>query len=152
MSRTILVFLLPAFVLAVRAKDGAAVPKVGGRTASGNLVLYVFREAKTAKPLPAELTTDYGFMVINVGSEEKPKPLYRLGCRMTGTVQDFDTLATFVAALAKLPKGSVLHQYDKCTVPTSWGIDFDQSSFAATCERLGLSLSDERHMTCTCPD
>ena len=152
MNRLIVTFLIVAFVPIARAQIQAFQLKAGDKAASGNLVLYVFHQAKSRKPILAELTTDYGFMVINIGSEEQPKARYRLGCRLAATIQDFDTLSTFVAALAKLPKGSVLHQYDKCTIPTSWGIDFNHSNFAATCERLGLVLAEERQMTCTCPD
>ena len=152
MNRTILVLALMAHALTAGAQEAPAEPKVGDRAASGNPVLYVFHQGKSGKPLPAELTTDYGFMVINLGSEEQPKPLYRLASRAAGTVRDFDTLAAFTTALAKLPKRSVLHQYDKCLVPTSWGVDFDYSKFEAACKRLAITLSHDPKLTCDCPD
>lgn len=140
-----------ALALTASAQDGRTNAEIG-RTASGKVVLHVFRQANSGKHLPVELTTDYGFMVINLGSEEQPKPVYRLGSRTAGTVQDFNTLAAFTAALAKLPKRSVLHRYDKCLTPTSLGIDFDLDEFKATCRKLDIELADNPKLTCNCPE
>jgi hypothetical protein len=152
MNQAILSLAFVAVTLSAVADSATTEPKVGDTLASGNLVLYVFHQAKSQKPIPAELATDYGFMVLNLGSEEKPKPLYRLASRATSTVQDFETLPAFVTALSKLPKRSVLHHYDKCLVPTSYGIDFDFNKFAATCKQLDIKLDDNAKLTCNCPD
>ena len=150
MNRAILVLLLLALALTANAQDASPEPKVGDRAASGNLVLYVFHQAKTRKPLPAELTTDYGFMVISRNEDDR-KPIYRLANRAEATVEDFNSFEEFSTALAKLPKGSVLHHYDKCLVPTSWGFRYWQQLERA-CKRLGLSLSEQPHLTCNCPE
>ena len=150
MKRTILALALTALFLAARAQDASAEPKVGDRAASGNLIIHVFHQAKTRKPLPAELVTDYGFMIINLDWEH-PKALYRLASRTAGTIQEFNTLAEFEAALAKLPKGAKLTEYNKCLAPTYYGLDFDWRGFKRTCKGLGLKLAAEPESTCNCP-
>lgn len=152
MNRAIPSLALFSLALTAMARDASPELKVGDRAVSGNLVLYVFHQVESGKPLPAELTTDFGFMILNLGNEEHPKPLYRLASRAADTVRDFDTLAGFNAALAKLPKGCVLHHYDKCLVPTYWGVEFDWRSFERTCKRHGVKIADRPKITCNCPD
>ncbi len=117
MNRTILALAFSAFALMAAAQDAPTEPKVGDRAVSGDLIIHVFHQAKSGKPIPVELKTDYGFMVINLDWDH-PKALYRLASRSAGTIQEFDTLKAFEAALAKLPKGAELTEYNKCLVPT----------------------------------
>ena len=151
MNRTILALAFLALALTTTAQDAPTEPKVGDRAASGNLIIHVFHQAKSGKPLPAELKTDYGFMVINLDWDH-PKALYRLASRATGTVQEFDTLKAFEGALAKLRKGAELTEYNKCLAPTYYGLKFDWGTFRRTCKRLGIKLTDEPSLTCNCPD
>jgi hypothetical protein len=49
-------------------------------------------------PSRTELTADYGFMVLNLGSEDRPMPLYRLASCATGNTQNFDALTARTTA------------------------------------------------------
>jgi len=149
MKRTILALTLLTLAPISRAQDIPVEPEPGERAPSGNLIVHVFHQTTTGKPLPAELKTDYGVMVINLDYDH-PKAHYRLASRAAGTVQDFDTLKEFEAALAKLPKGAQLTFYDKCLISTSEGLDFRRRTFRRTCERMGLKLADDDKVTCTC--
>lgn len=150
MKQTILALAFFMLALSTTAQDVPSAPKVGDRAASGKLIIHVFHQAKSGKPLPAELETDYGFMVINL-DWERPKALYRLASRAAGTVQEFNTLKDFDAALAKLPKGAELTEYNKCLAPTSYGLTFDWDAFRRTCKQLGLKIAEEPCLTCNCP-
>jgi hypothetical protein len=150
MNRTILALACAALALSAQAQTPPADPQVGGRAASGNLIIHVFRGAENRVAIPAELTTEYGFMVLNVDWDH-PKPLYRLASRAAGTIQEFDTLKEFYGALAKLPKGAELTEYNKCLVPTSYGLKFDWEDFKRTCKRLKIKLAQDAKRTCNCP-
>ena len=150
MNRTILALAFSAVALTATAQDAPKEPKVGDRAASGNLIIHVFHEAKSGAPIPAELKTDYGFMVINLDWDH-PKALYRLASRTAGTIQEFSTLKEFQAALSKLPKGAELTEYNQCLAPTYYGIKFDWDGFRDTCKQLGIKLAADPKLTCNCP-
>ena len=149
MKGTVLALALLTLIPIAKAQDTSAEPKPGDPAASGNLIIHVFHQTTTGKPLPAELKSDYGVMVINLDYDH-PSAHYRLASRAAGRVQDFDTLKAFEAALAKLPKGAQLTFYDKCLISTSEGLEFRRRTFRRTCERMGLQLADDDKVTCTC--
>jgi hypothetical protein len=139
-------------VLGASGADRRGVPKVGDRAPSGNLIIHVFQQLKSNRPLPVELTSGYGIMVFNEGDEAHPKPRFLLAVSKSSSIQNFSTVQDFETALAKLPRGAVLHKYDRCSIPTSFGLKFDWEQFESRCSKLGLTISDEPHGACTCPD
>jgi hypothetical protein len=144
--------LVTLLILRAAGADPIAIPKIGDRAPSGNLIIHIFHQLNSNRPLPVELVSDHGIMVFNDGKEAHPKPRFLLAVRKAGRIQNFSTVQDFETALAKLPKGAVLHKYDRCGIPTSIGLNFDWEQFKTLCTRLGLKTSDEQHATCTCPD
>jgi hypothetical protein len=120
--------------------------------ATSNLVIYVFHQAKSGKPLPVELQTEYGYMVINEGGEQIPRARFILAEKTSHTVQVFTNTASFEAALARLPKGVVIYEYNCCTKPTWWGLKWSVDEFRRRCTDIGIRVGDQVHGTCTCPD
>jgi len=150
MIRLILTSALTALALMAGAEDKPTEPKIRNRAASGNLIIHVFTVEN--QPVPVELTTDFGFMLFNLGTKEHPKPLYRVAFRNAASVQDFDTLSAFLSALRKLPTNSILYRYDSCSVSTSHDLGFDWDKFERTCKKLHLELPENPRLTCICPD
>ncbi len=147
--------LLPAFlVLAISlvAKNNPEELAVGSKTNNGNLLLYILSAPKTDNPRIMELDKDYGFIIVNLGNEKNPRPLFRLASRKENVIQDFNTFDDFKSALGKLPKGITLYHYDKCLVPLSFGIQVDWDELKKTCEHFEIKLSDTPSRTCVCPD
>lgn len=144
--------LASLLILGASGADLIAIPKIGDRVPSGNLIIHIFQQLKSNRRMPVELASDHGIMVFNDGDEAHPKPRFLLAVRKTGSIQKFSRVEDFETALAKLPKGAVLHKYDRCSTPTSFGINFDWGHFKSRCSELGLSISDKQHETCTCPD
>jgi hypothetical protein len=120
--------------------------KVGERTKSGKLIIFDFGRYE---PLPVVLDSDYGFMIFNTEWGAHPKPLYLLASRATGIIEEFDNRKDFWAALARIPRGSVLTQYDKCSAPTWYGLTVDFDTIHRICERHGVKVADTQ-ITCTC--
>lgn len=112
------------------------------------LVLY-----RIVDKVPVKLKTGdrYGVMLINDGDREKPSPRYILAIAASRTVIDTKDLAVFEAALAKIPKGSVIYTYDSCIVPRSWGLSAGQrASYEALFIKHGLKHGAEERITCYC--
>jgi hypothetical protein len=136
--------------LLISAAFASAHIQPGSLTPSGTLVIHVFQQAKTGRPIVAEVKNAYGYMVINTGKSSGA--LYRLASNELKRIEEFTDFEDFKRALAKIPRGSELVRYDKCLAPTHYGLSFDWSAFENFCAGLGLRLANEDNVTCTCPD
>src|SRR5687767_13827012 len=101
-QRTI-VALLCATLVSCSQQPGI---KPGDHAADGSLILHVFSQNRTNKPVPVTLATDYGMMVFNDGTEAKPQARFILASKSSDSIQTFTRLSDFKAALFALPQGS----------------------------------------------
>src|ERR1043165_5112562 len=141
------VFLLPRI-------DGAQValsdPLVGTTDNSGKLIIHVYT-AEGADPIPVPLETEYGVMMFH-GRNGSAR--FLLANRQRASVREFTNYNEFLAALSEEPKASVLHIYDRCTVPQFY--DFYPvheelyEKFRTDCRKRSLKIAPSPKITCTC--
>ena len=101
------------------------------------------------------LEDDYGYVVINDGTEKKPKPHYILGSQKDGTVIHYSNKKDFLAAVSNIPSGSTLREYAKCLCPLSYGLTEAQlvyKDIPSLAKAKGIKYSDKCKMYCNCPD
>jgi hypothetical protein len=123
--------------------------------ADQRMVLWSFKIEGRVLEVPVELETDYGYMVLNVGSIEEPKPHYILGDRTKGVIRHFETKNAFLEALRQLDAGGELVHYTRCLVPSSLGlkeVDQPYAEIETICKERKIRLSEKMHMRCLCPD
>ena len=105
--------------------------------------------------VPVELKTDYGFMVLNDYTDQKPTPHYILGDRKKGVVMHFKKKADFLGAVKQLAPGGVIAMYGQCTCPTWWGLkesDLVDDEIKKICKERKIKVSDEAFTRCVCPE
>ncbi len=125
-------------------------PLVGTTDNSGKLIIHVYT-AEGADPISVPLETDYGVMLFHArdGSAR-----FLLAERHKASAREFTNYADFLTALSKLPRASVLHIYNRCTVPLF--SDFYPvhqelyQKFRADCRKRSLKIAPNPKITCTC--
>lgn len=124
----------------------------GNLNEEGKLIIHVFSRLKSDEPIPVILRNDYGIMIFNEGDESNPIARYELSDQKARSIEMFRTYDELKTALSKIPKNSKIDIYDKCTVPTFYGLNnFSEKDLINYCRSLGLIISDRRFITCTCP-
>lgn len=125
------------------------------------VVMWAFKidskahEVPRVVEVPVELETDYGYMVLNVGTTKEPKPHYVLGERKEGVVRHFKTKAEFLKALEVLEPNSELAHYSRCTIPSDYGLqeaDKPYGEIVEICKRRKVKISDKTYRRCLCRD
>lgn len=125
-------------------------PLLGTRDSSGNLIIHVYT-AEGADPISVPLETDYGVMLFHT---RDGWVRFLLADRRKASVREFTNYADYLAALSELPRASVLHIYDRCTVPMFY--DFYPvhqelyQKFRADCRKRSLKIAADPKITCTC--
>ena len=125
-------------------------PLVGTPDSSGDLIIHVYT-AEGAVPIPVPLKTDYGVMMFHArdGSAR-----FLLADRRKASVREFTNYDHFLTALSEVPGASVLHLYDRCTVPQFY--DFYPvhhelyQKFRSDCRKRSLKIAPDPKITCTC--
>jgi hypothetical protein len=118
----------------------------------GKLIIHVFSRLKSDNKIPVVLQNDYGIMIFNEGDESNPVARYELSDQKSRTIKTFRAYDELKTALSKIPKNSKIDIYDKCCVPTFYGLkDFSEEDLINFCKSSGLIISDRRFITCTCP-
>ena len=103
------------------------------------------------KDCPVVLQDEYGVMLLNDGWEKDPSPRYIFARLSTRTVLITKDLSEFQHALARIPKGTVIHEYGSCTVPRWHGLtDKHFESYNSVFKKLGLKISENSRITCYC--
>jgi hypothetical protein len=98
-------------------------PKRGQRDAKGKLLLWVFEgKGRQQIVINMPLATDYGVLVRNIGTYEKPNIIFELGGQKEGQIWAFSTQSELLKKISTLPKVSTIALYDKCTSPFSASI------------------------------
>ena len=150
---TLLVFATSGCSQSRTAKTMTPEPSVrqGERDANGKLVMHVFEVRGRRVPVP--LYTDHGFMLFNVGTLARPVPRFELASASDSRVMVFSTLQEFTNTLARLPSPSTLHHYDKCSAPTSYGLDTNiLHTIERFCASRRITVTEAPFVTCTCPN
>jgi hypothetical protein len=129
----------------------AVVFKVGDVDADGRLIFWQIDAFDHMEPFT--LKDDYGVILANEGGEEAPSPRYILAQQSTKEITNTTDFSIFVAALAKVPRGSTVGRYDTCSVPRAWGLPIAviDKFEAALKDRNLVIVSDERGV-CYCPN
>lgn len=123
--------------------------------ADQRMVLWSFKIEGRVLEVPVELETDYGYMILNVGTNDEPQPHYILGDRTKGIIRHFGTKTAFLEALRQLDEGGELARYTRCLVPSDLGLkeaDQPHSEIEVICKERKIRLSETMHMRCLCPD
>lgn len=116
------------------------------------LTLHIFHQLKSGNPLPVELVTDHGIMVINDGDFAHPQPRFVLASRSNNRLATFHTLQEIEDALSELPRATILHRYDRCGSPAAFGLPEVWDQLERFCQDHGIQIAPEAHITCVCPD
>ncbi len=104
--------------------------------------------------VPMFLTTDYGFLIANIGDEDHPEAQISVGFRQEKRVMHCNTLSEFERALQTLPKGATLYRHQRCLVPAGHGLDdaflsgIEETITKAT--ENGLTVATDPVVTCLC--
>lgn len=125
-------------------------PLIGTTDDSGKLIIHVYT-AEGADPISVPLDTDYGVMLFHT---RDGTARFLLAERHKASAREFTNYADFMTALSKLPRASVLHIYNRCTV----GLFSDfypvhqelYEKFRADCRKRSLKISPNPKITCTC--
>ena len=125
-------------------------PLVGTTDSSGKLIIHVYT-AEGADPIPVPLETNYGVMMFR-GRDGSAR--FLLADRRKASVREFTNYNHFLAALSEVPRASVLHIYDRCTVGKFY--DFYPvheelyEKLRAECRKRSLRIAPDTKITCTC--
>lgn len=99
------------------------------------------------------LQDDYGAMLINTGSPDKPIPRYILAIRGSRTLVDTRSIEMFRVGLSQIKKGSQVFIYDSCSVPRWAGLsDKQKNDFSDAIKEAGLIVPENQpeRFTCYC--
>lgn len=147
MSAFLILLLITACSKPQKAMEPAV--KVGDTDSQGRLIIYVYKGTSPAS-IPVPLRSDYGVMMYRKGGE----PHFLLAERKSKKLLDRTDYNAFLDDLQKLPSGTEISIYDRCTVPHFY--DFYPvhrelaEKFAAFCEKHHLKIDEESKITCTC--
>lgn len=101
--------------------------------------------------IPIPLGTDYGFLVLNAGDEDHPKPQVAIGLRSERKILTCESLAQFEAAVRSLPVGAILHRHDRCLRPAAMGLPPEfLEGIEQTLARTRVQVAPETTITCIC--
>jgi hypothetical protein len=142
--------LLPCLGSAVEQRpngpDQVFTWKAGGLMPDGNVLF-----ADWDKRARIYLLSDYGFMMVNAGSELHPKPAYLLGFLKQKRVEVCRTFPQFQAALKRIPRGARVYHYTVCTAGTAPGVSWRAYVPVERAFRKGhLKFNPERHIMYEC--
>ena len=125
--------------------------KVGGVDDGGRLVFWQIDAFDHMQPFV--LKDEYGVVLANEGGEEAPSPRYILARQSTKEITNTTDFAEFVAALAKVPRGSTVGRYETCSVPREWGLpDAIIVQFEAALKDRNLVVVTDDRSVCYCPN
>lgn len=150
--RACLLLLAVVFITVgnTRAADKPSDSLVGTTDKEGRLIFHVYKGG-TMEKFPQALTTDYG---VGMYRRTNGEPLFVLGNRVAKSVKEFSNYDDFLRALAKLPKGSTVSIYQRCTVHAFY--DFYPvevelyKKFEKESRKMGLKIAEDPVITCTC--
>ena len=129
----------------------AVVFKVGDVDADGRLIFWQIDAFDHMEPFI--LKDEYGVVLANEGGEEAPSPRYILAQQRNKEITNTTDFAVFVAALTKVPRGSTVGRYDKCSVPSAWGLpDAVIDQFESALRDRNLAVVTEGRGVCYCPN
>lgn len=101
--------------------------------------------------IPIPLSTDYGFLVLNAGDEDSPKPRVAVGMKAERRIVVCDTIPQFEAALRSLPATAVLHRHDRCLRPAATGLSPDfLEGIEQALARTTVKVAPDATITCIC--
>jgi len=101
--------------------------------------------------IPIPLGNDYGFLVLNAGDEDTPKPRVTIGMRVERRIVVCDTIPQFEAALRSLPASTVLHRHDRCLRPAATGLSPDfLEGIEQALARTQVKVAPEANINCIC--
>ncbi len=142
---------MKAFVVA------AALLGLPGATLSGDeaprIVLHAVKIVHAEAYRALILEDDYGFVVINDGTEAAPRPRYILGSQREGTVIHYTDRKKFLQAVGGIPTGATLREYTTCLAPLRWGLTLEQRvdrDVPAIAKERGLKFTAAPKTHCTC--
>jgi len=118
------------------------------------IVLHAVKIVKTEAYRAFILEDDYGYVVLNDGTKDAPKPRYILGSQSEGTVIHYTAKKEFLAAVAKIPEGATLREYAKCLAPLSWGLNEEQLVYkdvSKIAKEKGIKFIEDSKLHCNCP-
>lgn len=119
--------------------------QVGGPTPEGPLLFAKWRPDELGANI--YVLSDYGFMLLNEGSHERPKAVYLLGFLKQKKIKVFRAFADFAAALKEIPRGTKVYCHTVCTAGTAPGIGEKISNQVERAfHRAGLKYNEEDHV------
>jgi hypothetical protein len=128
-----------------------SVPIIGTLNEDGRLVMWTIDAFDHVEPFI--LRDDYGVILYNEGSEDKPDPRYLLASQEARSVLITANFDQFRRELELIPEGTVIGRYDTCSVPRCYGlpepviIEFDDALAKA-----GLRVETGERSVCYCPN
>lgn len=126
--------------------------KIGDLDAQGRLIFWTIDAFDHIEPFVLR-EDDYGVVLYNDGSEEKPVARYVVAFQGTREIVSTGDFGEFQKALAKIPKGASAGRYNTCSVPREYGLDEDTiSKFEDALGDAGVTVKDEGRGVCYCPN
>ena len=133
-------------------KTGApqATFKIGDLDDRGRLVFWSIDAGDHVEPFTLR-EDDFGAVLYNGGTEHQPVAGYILAFQATREIVHTDDFAVFKAALARIPRGSVIGRYDTCTLRRSYGLpESVTSQFEEALSDAGLRVEQVARTVCYC--
>ena len=126
--------------------------KVGDLDKDGRLIFWSIDASDHVEPFVLH-KDEYGVVLYNDGTEEKPVARYIFACQGTREVLNTADFAAFQQALAKISRWSTVGSYDTCSVPRSHGLPQNViRQFAQALTDAGLEVETEDRVVCYCPN
>lgn len=152
--------LLPCFLLTLSTglvsgeeKAGYRIIRHSDNFEGPRIALYAVKIVNSHSYKVMFLQDDYGYVIVNVGTAEKPSPQYILGSRREGIVHHYTKKESFLAAIAAIPAGATLRKYDKCLVPLSYGLTEELDVYTdipKIAKEQGINLAEDGKTFCNC--
>lgn len=141
------------------ATPGAATPlaveqpafKIGDVDESGRLIFWSIDAFDHVEPFILS-EDEYGVVLSNDGTEDRPVPGYILAVQSTREIVHTSDFAKFREALVAIPRGSAVGRYNTCSVSRDYGLpEAVKTQFETALSVAGLRVVDDR-VVCYCPN
>lgn len=97
------------------------------------------------------LKDDYGFVLLNAGDVKNPVLKIIFGSKKDNRVEVAATWPEAEKIIAKIPAGSLIFEYDTCTMPRSYGLPEEtREKLSALFAGAKIKVSHEKRLTCYC--
>jgi hypothetical protein len=127
--------------------------KIGDLDDKGRLIFWSMDAGDHVEPFTLRDNDHYGVVLYNSRMDGQPDARYIVAFQGSREIVHTDDFVVFKAALARIPRGSVIGRYDTCTLRRAYGLpDSIKSQFEKALGGAGLRVEEDARTVCYCRD